>query len=214
MMGREMPGSTAEAILDINPKVKAVLDQYPGAVLPIHILYQIEVVVILHMVAGILLILPKMLGLLLVTDFLGILVVSTMVSILPGIEGLADLLRDLLKVVLRTDHVVQPHLHGDLLLLVSLIGLIDLDLQHQGHLGFLVYGAGMTTPLVVVRNMYTGVVPLVAFVIECMLQKHTGIVVFRSIVSSQIVIQTIVVHIMSRITNIVIRRHIKLKLRQ
>ena len=212
MMGREMPGSAAEVILDIIPKVKVVLDQYPGAVLPI---YPVEIAAILHMVAGILLILPTMLGLLLVTDFLGVLVVHALVNILLGIGGLADLVIDLLElVVLLIDLVVLPHLHGDLLLLVSLIGLIDLDLQHQGHLGFLVYGAGMTTPLVVVRNMYTGVVPLVAFVIECMLQKHTGIVVFRSIVSSQIVIQTIVVHIMSRITNIVIRRHIKLKLRQ
>ena len=212
MMGREMPGSAAEVILDIIPKVKVVLDQYPGAVLPI---YPVEIAVILHMVAGILLILPTMLGLLLVTDFLGVLVVHAIVNILLGIGGLADLVIDLLElVVLLIDLVVLPHLHGDLLLLVSPIGLIDLDLQHQGHLGFHVYGAGMITLLGAVPSMFTGVVPHAPSVIDCMLQRLTGIVVFRLIVSNQVVIRTIVVDIISLITDIVIRRFIKLNLKQ
>ena len=212
MMGREMPGSAAEVILDIIPKVKVVLDQYPGAVLPI---YPVEIAVILHMVAGILLILPTMLGLLLVTDFLGVLVVHAIVNILLGIGGLADLVIDLLElVVLLIDLVVLPHLHGDLLLLVSPIGLIDLDLQLQGHLGFRVYGAGMITLLGAVPSMSTGVVPHAPSVIDCMLQRLTGIVVFRLIVSNQVVIRTIVVDIISLITDIVIRRFIKLNLKQ
>ena len=203
MVGGERPGSKAEAIPDIGPKVMAVLDQHLGVILPLHILDRIEIGVILHTVASILPVLIRVLDLLLVINFLGILVVH----IPPEIEGMVGLLRDLLEVGLHIGNGVQLHLLGGLILLVGLIeqGLILLD-----QLVFPVYGAGKTIPQVIVQNMSIGTGPRVAFAIECMLQRHTEIVVLRPIVSSQVVIRIIGVLIISRTTFIVIRWHIKL----